>query len=71
MTQPAKIDPDAWYDEFTLSDLGFSSGVLAKARKAGELQHRRAGKHGRAIYLGQWLLDWLTGEPSAREVAEV
>lgn len=73
MTEPAKIDPDAWYDDNALHALGFSTGAVARARKTGELRHRKAGKGGRAIYLGRWLSAWLAGEdaPSNREPAGV
>lgn len=68
MINPAKIDPEAWYDENGLFALGFSTGALARARKAGALQCVAAGRNGRTIYLGRWVLDWLTS-PRPRPAA--
>lgn len=65
MFQPAKIDPQAWYDENMLHTLGFSAGAMTRARKVGMLRCRPAGRNGRAIYLGQWVLDWLVGDDAA------
>lgn len=72
MTEPAKLDRDAWYDEHALHRLGFSTGSLAKARRAGELRYRNAGRNGRAIYRGSWVEAWLSGDASeCRELAGV
>jgi hypothetical protein len=67
MSEPFKIDPDALYDERILRDsLGFKAGSLFRARKSGDLKFTRKG--GTIVYLGQWVLDWLTsdGAPAAR-----
>jgi hypothetical protein len=70
MTQPAKIDNDCWYDDGQLFALGISTAALSRARKGGTIKFRRAGRGGRNLYLGRWVTDWLTGEPtSEREVA--
>jgi len=62
---PIRIDPDAIYEEGTLRLLlGLTSEVLAKARRSGELQHQRRGRV--VFYRGQWVLDWLTGQPTKR-----
>lgn len=68
MTEPAKIDAAAWYDDNALYALGISTAALARARKGGAVRFRRVGRGGRNLYLGRWVVAWLTGEP-AEEVA--
>ena len=71
MTQPVKIDPDALYDDGSLSvALGLRANTIDKARKSGELRSTKRG--GRPLYLGRWVHEWLTAEPSPdRELAGV
>jgi hypothetical protein len=63
-----RIDPDAVYDEGAIIlAMDLSSATLARARRTGALRYVRKGH--RVYYLGQWLLDWLTGDTSTpREV---
>jgi hypothetical protein len=64
------IDPDAIYDDGAVClALDIPSSALARARRDGRLRHTRQGR--RALYLGQWLLDWLAldSTPPAREGA--
>jgi hypothetical protein len=63
MTEPVRIDPDAFYDDHSAGlKLGFQREALARARKAGELRFTK--KAGRVLYRGSWLLAWLAGEPA-------
>jgi hypothetical protein len=56
----ASILPTGIYDDASLqSVLGVSAQSLAKARRCGELRHRRVGQ--RVLYLGEWVLTWLAG----------
>jgi len=62
MTRPYAIDPAAFYDDATLhKELRIRFASLTRARESGELKYTRRG--GRIMYLGRWVLDWLTGEP--------
>ncbi len=69
MDRPMRIEADCLYDDASLLVLGLSPDALVRARKAGALRSVRAGRGGRAIYLGRWILDWLdrvnAGEPEA------
>jgi hypothetical protein len=61
MTQPFLIEPRAFYDEASLRNAtGITASALAGARKAGLLRYTR--RSGRTLYLGQWILEWLTPE---------
>jgi hypothetical protein len=63
------IHPDGIYDDLLLgSILDISSQTLSTARRAGELRYTRKGK--RVLYLGRWVLDWLTadGQPEPGQV---
>lgn len=63
MTDPFVIEADAFYDDAAVRlETGITAGTLAKARKAGILRY--TDRAGRNMYLGQWLLDWLTGDGS-------
>ena len=65
MTDTFKIEPHGVYGDGDLVlSLGLSHASLVAARRSGELQYRRIGK--RTIYLGEWILDWLTRESAGR-----
>ena len=42
--------------------------ILEKARKSGELRHTR--RAGRTLYLGTWILAWLTGDDVGQKVED-
>jgi hypothetical protein len=68
MTDPIRIDPDQLFDDRSLClALGVSEGTLARERKEGRLRCTRKGM--RNFYFGRWVIDWLAGEPVAREEA--
>lgn len=59
-----KIEPDGLYDDIMVyRATEIAPRTLAAARKAGKLKSTRAGN--RVLYLGRWLLDWLTNEDEA------
>lgn len=61
LSGPYRIEPDAIYDDNAIrSTLGLSGGAIDRARREGRLRHTRAG--GRILYLGRWILDWLTAD---------
>jgi hypothetical protein len=63
MATAISIDPAALYDDLVLYDLlDVSPAVLAAARRDGRLRYSRQGR--RVLYLGQWVLDWLTADSS-------
>jgi hypothetical protein len=68
-TIPCLVPAGIYDDDALYAVLGVSSQTLARARRDGELRHVRKGK--RVLYLGQWVLDWLTGEGPAREASGV
>jgi hypothetical protein len=66
-TSTIRIEPDDIYDDDLLSlSLGVSAQTLARARREGELRHTRKGN--RILYLGRWVLDWLTVDLDGQEV---
>ena len=69
MTEPVRLDPEAIFDDGALRRmLHLPQSAVDRARKSGELRSTRKG--GRVLYLGRWVLDWLTGEedcPRKRE----
>jgi hypothetical protein len=71
MIAPCHIEPGSVYDDgAVLLALGIPTATLARARRDGRLRFSRQGR--RALYLGQWLIDWLTGDSTIaarREVA--
>ncbi len=57
-TKPARIDPDAIYDDDVLAlTLGLTHASIAQARRGGRLRFTRNGR--RILYRGQWIVDWL------------
>jgi hypothetical protein len=61
MVSPHHIDPTAIYDDgAVLMALDIPTATLARARRDGRLRYTRQGR--RALYLGQWLLDWLAAD---------
>ncbi len=55
------IIPTGIYDDALLrTELGISAQTLAVARRRGELRSTRKGQ--RILYLGQWVIDWLTAD---------
>ena len=61
-----KIEPDTIYDDGALvTALGIASVPLARARRERHLRYRRVGH--RALYLGRWILDWLSSEDADRQ----
>jgi hypothetical protein len=73
MLSPVPIDPGAVYDDgAVVLALDIPSATLARARREGRLRYTRQGR--RVLYLGQWLLDWLTADaadPSGKGVRDV
>lgn len=73
MVSPVCIDPTAVYDDGAIClALDIPSAVLARACRDGRLRYTRQGR--RRLYLGQWLLDWLTLDSALvakREVPDV
>lgn len=62
MTQPRaiEINPTAIYAEHDLIATGFFlGGELRNARLYGRLRFHEP-RRGQRVYIGQWLLDWLT-----------
>ncbi len=65
MIAPVQIEPSAIYDDGALyQTLGLREGTLARARRAGELRYVRKGP--RTLYLGRWLIDWLTRDEASQ-----
>jgi hypothetical protein len=59
MLAPTQLDPRTVYDDAALRlALGLTSATLARARRRKELRYARKGRQ--ILYLGQWILDWLT-----------
>jgi hypothetical protein len=57
----AKIDPAAIYDDASLyAELEISLQAIASARREGRLRHTRQGR--RILYLGEWVIAWLTAD---------
>ena len=64
MIEPIRIDPSAVYDDgAVVLALEIPSATLARARRDGRLRYTRQGR--RVLYLGQWLLDWLSADTSS------
>jgi hypothetical protein len=62
------IIPTGIYDDTALYEvLGITGPALARARRDGELKYTRKGN--RTLYLGEWVLAWLTGEAAPRKGA--
>jgi hypothetical protein len=58
------IQHDGIYDDVLLfTVLGVSAQTLSRARAGGELRFVRKGQ--RTLYLGRWVLDWLTADKPA------
>ena len=61
MLNPVTIDPRAVYDDgAVVLALNLPSSTLVRARRLGRLRYTRQGR--RTLYLGQWLLDWLSAD---------
>lgn len=62
-----RIDPEQWYDiGAVVLALDIPSSTLARARRKGQLRYTRKGR--RVLFLGRWLLDWLTDASGESEV---
>ena len=60
-----EIVPGQLYDEdYLRTHLHFTEKALANARRSEGLRCKRVGR--RRLYLGQWLLDWLS-QPAPAE----
>ncbi len=58
-TTHIRIEPDGIYDDLALYQaLGISTATLARSRSDGSLRYTRKGN--RTLYLGRWVLAWLT-----------
>ena len=53
------FDPERVYSEYEVRTLGFTEAALKRVHDRGELACKEIGR-GRRVYLGRWLLDWLT-----------
>jgi hypothetical protein len=63
------INPAGIYDDPLLQDvLGVSVATLSRARRGGQLRFAQKGK--RTLYLGQWVLDWLSNDSETRGAAD-
>ncbi len=63
-TAHIRIDPDGIYDDLALYQaLSISTATLARARRDGSLRYTRKGN--RTLYLGRWVMDWLTSDAQA------
>jgi hypothetical protein len=61
-----EIQPKAIYDDSSLVlGLGLTHETLARARREGRVRFTRQGR--RVLYLGEWLLDWLATDTTARQ----
>ncbi len=49
--------------------LGIGSQTFATARRSGELRSVRKGQ--RILYLGTWVIAWLTADPSPADEKEM
>lgn len=66
MSEPFTIIPDAVYSEGELREyLSLTSAAVARARRTGKLRFARQGNQ--FLYRGQWLLDWLEADATARQ----
>lgn len=63
MSEPTRIDTEAFYSDQLAAKVGLSPSAMARARKAGELRFTRRG--GRVLYLGAWIYEWLTADEDA------
>ncbi len=64
-----QIDRNAVYDDDILfALLGVSARTLSKARQAKQLRFTRKGQ--RVLYLGQWVIEWLTADSSPSDGKE-
>jgi hypothetical protein len=64
MHKPITVEPTALYDDGSLHILlGLTPTSLAKARQAGTLRYSRKGN--RILYLGRWVLEWITVDGTA------
>jgi hypothetical protein len=67
MSVAFRIDPEHLYDTgAVVLGLEIPSATIARARREGRLRYTRKGR--RVLYLGGWLLDWLTDSQAAKEV---
>jgi hypothetical protein len=58
MIEPYRIDPEATFDDGSLSQcLGLSSSALGRARREGLLRYCTVGN--RCLYKGRWILAWM------------
>jgi hypothetical protein len=70
VTTGVVLDPTALYDDGALyCVLGLSAATLARARRTGELRHTRRGR--RTLYLGSWVISWLTADATSVHGGEV
>ena len=67
MSEPFTIEPASVYDDAALRlALGITSATLTHARRNGRLRHTRKGK--RTLYLGEWVLAWLSDSEVGKAV---
>jgi hypothetical protein len=65
MPVTCKIDPERIYDDgAVVLSLDIPSSTLMKARREGSLRYTWKGR--RVLYLGQWLLDWLSSDATRK-----
>lgn len=61
LSPPIIIEPNAIYREGDLAlALDMRRSALCRARREGRLRFRREGQA--VLILGQWVLDWMTGQ---------
>lgn len=69
-TRPITIEPNGWYtDSQARLLLDVPSATLIRARQLGRLRSSKAGRH--VMYLGQWLIDWLSATVDNRQNVKV
>jgi hypothetical protein len=66
MPNTLPVQPETVYTEGALAlALGLPPATLQRARREGRLRFVRQGH--RILFLGQWILDWLTADAARQE----
>ena len=66
----AGINPDRLYQESeVILTLNLTYDQLRRARNKGELRYKEVGR-GQRLYLGRWLLEWITGEDATAHLGK-
>jgi hypothetical protein len=57
-----RFEPEAWYEEFQLREMGIPEEALVEARESGQLRSKQL-KRGATWYKGAWLIEWMEKTP--------